>query len=73
MILTVEVLSDTVEPTVPLSTLEVMYWLVIIHSMDSGIRISIVDAKRLVLPYQSEQQWLNPLVITGTLSLTVLF
>lgn len=61
------------EPTVPLSTLEVTCWLVIIHIVDSGSRISIVDAKRLVLPYQTQQQWLNPLVLTGTLSLMVLF
>lgn len=68
-----EVLSDTVEPTVPLSTLEVMCWFMIIHIVDSGSRILIVDAKIFVLPYQTEQQWLNSLVLIGTLSLTVLF
>lgn len=60
------------ESTVPLSTLEVMCWLMIIHIVDSGSGI-LIDAKRLVLPYQTEQQWVNPLVLIGTLSLMVLF
>lgn len=61
------------EPTVPLSALEVMCWFRVIPMVDSGSRILIVGAKRLVLLYQTEQQWLNPLVLTGTLSLMVLF
>lgn len=60
-------------PRYLLSTLEVMCWLMIIHIVDSGSRISLVDAKRFMLPNQTEQQWLNPLVLTGTLSLMVLF
>lgn len=58
------------DPTVLLSTLEVMCWLMIMHIVDSGRREQ--ESKSLLLPYQTDQQWLNPLVLTGALSLMVL-